>query len=610
MESKWLRPITTRRYVHCPKAERMYTLWSEGKIIFGEQTESFNGEKYWDEVLCSGIWFVDKNKNQFDFKKTVNHFRKDGIPVHSVEHNMDGIKVYIEAISNVDRKPTCFIKVTLKNATKDTKTTKLGFYVRSGLEGTLVYGAPDNYTSYNPDIKVWKEHKSNWKNENGIIKYGKEFITVKTCFPFAFDNNNGYGEFQITLGTDEEKEIYLSLGKGDAADFDYETEKTKTIKYWGNELAKLNLLPEKVKNDEKVLSIVRCLTAQILQNFCYYPGWDYMVLRQGGLQRRIWLWEAMCALKVLPTIGDYDDYVDEIVRFYFERLQQDNGEVVTLGEPWANATASAISTLVPLALKKGKAYFDKYREKAYKAYTWIKETRALSSTMDNMVDGFFPSMQGSDAKVIFQNWWFTDTVNVYALKDLYNLFKHFSDNRSGEIKAEYEDYLAVYKKYFEIAKENCKDKEYLYVPLSPNGDTEEFRKSFAFDGLIFATGNLMAKTEQDIERIYKLYDLEGRVDHEHGMMCVRMRDGASVSNPPEPHIWYVGSTEYSLYYLYKELSNTEKMKACLESTYKFSMTDEQYMVERFQDNDPYFAPWSPNVSENGRFIEMLCDYLK
>ena len=610
MESKWLSPITTRRYVHCPKAERMYTIWSEGKIIFGEMMESFDGEKYWDEVPCSGIWFVDNNKNQFDFKKTVNHFRHDGIPVHSVEHNMDGIKVDIEAISNICRKPTCFIKVTIGNTTGKAITQKLGFYLRSGLEGTLVYGAPDNYTSYNPDVNVWKEHKSDWKNQDGIIKYGEEFITVKSDFSFGFDNETGYGEFQVSLNANDEKEIYLSFGKGEAFDFDYESEKVKTIEYWENELSKLTLLPENVKNDPKVFSIIRCLTAQILQNFCYYPGWEYMVLRQGGLQRRIWLWEAMCALKVLPTIGDYDDYVDEIVRFYFEKLQQENGEIITLGEPWANATSSALQTFVPLALKKGKEYFEKYRENAYKAFRWIKETRALSLTMDNMVDGFFPSMQGSDAKVVFQNWWFTDTCNIAGIRQLLNLFEHFGDSAADEVRAELEDYLATFKKYLDKAKEDSKDKEYLYIPLSPNGDTPEFRKTFAFDGLIIGVGSMVAETEEDMDRIFKLYDLEGRVDHDHGMLCTMMRPGASVSNPKDLPVWYVGSTEYSLYYFYKKFGNKEKMKACLESTYKFAITDEYYMVERYSEQDPYFAPWSPNVSENGRFIELLCDYLK
>ncbi len=608
MESKWLKPITTRRYIHCPKAERMYTLWSEGKIIFGEMMESFDGEKYWDEVPCSGIWFTYGNKNQFDFKKTVNHFRKDGIPVHSVEHTMGDVKVNIEAISNIDRKPTCFIKVTLTNHTEKTLNEKLGFYLRSGLEGTLVYGAPDNYTSYNPDINVWKEHKSDWKIDNSAIKNGEEFVTVKSNFPFNFDNQNGYGEFEISLNANAKEEIYLSIGKGENLNFDYNTEKEKTVKYWENELAKLTLLPEKVKNNPTVFNIIRCLTAQILQNFCYYPNWEYMVLRQGGLQRRIWHWEAMCALRALPTIGNYDDYVDEILKLQFEKLQKENGEVITPGEPWANATASAIKTYVPLALKNKETYL-KYRDNAYKAFRWIKETRAKSLTMNSMVDGFFPSMQGSDATVIFQNWWFTDTANIIALEKLYTLFSHYGDPATQEIKAEYDDYYAVFKKYYNKALENCKDKEYLYIPLSPNGDTPEFRKSFAFDGLTFGIGTLMAETQEEIDRMYKLYDLEGRVDHSHGMLCTMMRDGASGVNPKGPHIWYVGSTEYPLYYFYKKFNNKEKMKACLESTYKFSMTNEYYMVERYQDNDPYFAPWSPNVSENGRFIEMLCDYL-
>lgn len=609
MENKWLKPITTRRYIHCPKAERMYTLWSEGKIIFGEMMESFDGTKYWDEVPCSGIWFTDGNQNQFDFKKTVNHFRPDGIPVHSVEHAMSEIKVNIEAITNISRKPTCFIKVTLTNPTNKPVNEKIGFYLRSGLEGTLVYGAPDNYTSYNPDINVWKEQKSVWTEENGVIKNGNEFVTVKSDFPFTFDNQNGYGEFKISIEPKSQKEIYLSFGKGEVFDFDYNTEMDKTVKYWQSELGKLTLLPEKVKNDPIVFSIVRNLTAQILQNFCYYPSWDYMVLRQGGLQRRIWHWEAMCALRVLPTIGDYDDYVEEIVKLQFEKLQREDGEVITLGERWANATASAIQTYVPLALKN-KEFYLKYRDNAYNAFKWIKETRAKSLTMDNMVDGFFPSMQGSDATVIFQNWWFTDACNVEGLKQILELFEHFGDSAANEIKAELDDYLAVFKIYLDKAREESRDKEYLYIPLAPNGDTEEFRKSFAFDGLIFSVGNLMAKTQEDMNRILKLYDLEGRIDHDHGMMCTMMRDGASGVNPKGPHIWYVGSTEYTLYYFYKKLGNKDKMKACLESTYKFAITNEYYMVERYQDNDPYFAPWSPNVSENGRFIEILCDYLK
>ena len=116
------------------------------------------------------------------------------------------------------------------------------------------------------------------------------------------------------------------------------------------------------------------------------------MLRQGGLQRRIWLWEAMAGLKGLTMIGDFDDYVDAVLEFYFYKLQKPNGEVVTLGEPWANATASAIMSFVPLARKRGIEYFQKFRDNVYKAFLWIKNTRAKSLTMDNMLNGLFPAL--------------------------------------------------------------------------------------------------------------------------------------------------------------------------------------------------------------------------
>ena len=39
----------------------------------------------------------------------------------------------------------------------------------------------------------------------------------------------------------------------------------------------------------------------------------------------------------------------------------------------------------------------------------------------------------------------------------------------------------------------------------------------------------------------------------------------------------------------------------------YAMTDEYYMIERHDDSDPYFLPWSPNASANGRTLMMLMD---
>ena len=38
-----------------------------------------------------------------------------------------------------------------------------------------------------------------------------------------------------------------------------------------------------------------------------------------------------------------------------------------------------------------------------------------------------------------------------------------------------------------------------------------------------------------------------------------------------------------------------------------AMTSEYYMIDHYHENDPYFCPWSPNASANGRLINMLLD---
>ena len=81
---RWQRPKTTRRYLHPPKSERMYTLWREGKIIFSEVEVAL--EAKYPELESAGIWFYDgKRGEQFDHKSTVMLGREDGIPVHEGE---------------------------------------------------------------------------------------------------------------------------------------------------------------------------------------------------------------------------------------------------------------------------------------------------------------------------------------------------------------------------------------------------------------------------------------------------------------------------------------------------------------------------------------------
>ena len=51
-----------------------------------------------------------------------------------------------------------------------------------------------------------------------------------------------------------------------------------------------------------------------------------------------------------------------------------------------------------------------------------------------------------------------------------------------------------------------------------------------------------------------------------------------------------------------------KAKPFLDAQLHFNMTNEYYMSERYDDCDPWYIPWCPNASANGRTILMLCDW--
>ena len=57
----------------------------------------------------------------------------------------------------------------------------------------------------------------------------------------------------------------------------------------------------------------------------------------------------------------------------------------------------------------------------------------------------------------------------------------------------------------------------------------------------------------------------------------------------------------------EEAALTRRVAEIINSQIRYSMSDEYYMIERYADNDPYYTPWSPNFSANGRTISMLLD---
>ena len=74
------------------------------------------------------------------------------------------------------------------------------------------------------------------------------------------------------------------------------------------------------------------------------------------------------------------------------------------------------------------------------------------------------------------------------------------------------------------------------------------------------------------------------------------------------HTWYTSYSDMYWFYHYLAIGEREKAENILVGQLKYGMTPEYYMLERYADNDPYFTPWLPNASANGRTIMMLCDF--
>lgn len=155
--STWERPRTTRRYFHPPKAERMFTLWAEGKIIVGENDDGSdvadkrNGHEYHRDLESGGIWMLHgPDRKAFDFRTVENIITPDGVPVHGIRHWLEAVEVTVEAFCDTQRKATGYIKVCVHNTGTTDVNTQISFLLRTDKEELLVGGDVDQYLNYDP----------------------------------------------------------------------------------------------------------------------------------------------------------------------------------------------------------------------------------------------------------------------------------------------------------------------------------------------------------------------------------------------------------------------------------------------------------------------------
>lgn len=602
------RPKTTRRYVHPPYSERMFTLWAEGKIIFGEhdfdiETANIMEHRIHNRMISCAMWPVfGTDMTPFDFRSVTNSVTEDGTPIHSVAYETSGIAYAMEVFCNTTRKSTLFGKITIKNIGNEHVKAPLSLLLRTSNECLFVPGQCDGYVSHNPDLAAFKALPGTWYKNGDIYTDGKRIFTIS--IPAGWNPRIGAVAVKIDLVPGEEMCFTYKLDCGEVTTYDYEEEKAKTVSFWQKEFSRINMLPTAVAEDSSMLKTVKHMVAQLLQMFAVTIPENLPILRQGGMQRIIWPTEAMSAIEGLCRIGDFASYIEPVFDTYFDAMQLPTGEIGPFGIYWGSMTSAVLHAFAQYCNQTHNyAFFQKHRDNAYKAFRFIKDLRRSTEDTEEFAGGLFPVLRGIDWTQQFQCWTSTDVFNLLGLDAIADTFKTHSDPAADEIRQEHTEYLSDMKRHFKKYYDAQEGLDTLRPPLMPKGDDTSLVEDFyplLYQGRFVFSG--IVDNEKDMLRVYK-YMLDAGITKEglglYGHMPYRNGNN---------NIWYLSFPDIYWFEIWMQYGYRDKANEIIDAQLRYAMSEEYYFTERIDAGDPYYVPWSPNASAIGRTLIMLSKY--
>ncbi|MBE6395756.1 MAG: hypothetical protein E7046_01975 [Lentisphaerae bacterium] len=613
-ESSWQRPRTTRRYLHPPLAQNMFTLWNDGKIIRGDVPHRHDWSDRYADLKSDVLWIMHGEKDEpFDFKNAQNRLPEDGTPFHGLTWKKDGFTVSLDAFCETGvRLPTCFIRLTVENDGSAKAGLPLAVMMRRLREYYAVKGAPDVYQPYETEDGYFRwsepiefnrvETSNMWKSASALVRV--EALPEGAVWEWE----TGAIRFNAFPKPGKPLVVDFTFGVHDSVvrPQDRESVKAAAVKFWQNELAKINRLPAAIANDPEKMRLVKNLTVQMLQCFSHPIGSDLILPRQGGLQRFVWPWDCKDMLIALGLIGDFDMYIEGTLDFYFREYSAEDGRIGPFRNDWVCDTGECLYSLSRYCRQFDKrAVWNRHREAAFAAFDWICQKRKETATDPKKgMPGFFPTARATDNGTPIQLWVFTDHSTLAALRSFALAARHFGDPRADEVQAEYEDLrgliASVYRKFSDAAK----DKDELRVPLVPSGDDEAFLKAGYFNnshGYVLRIGLECGYVPQsDVMKVYNWCLRSGKASPK----------GLCANNPPKKnlsdrHIWYTTNAEQHFYWCFRQIGRDDLADLVFDAILKYSVTEEYYVGERYRDDNPWYFPWSPNASGSGRIIRML-----
>lgn len=613
-ENPWGKSHTPKRYLNPPFSESMFTMWPNTMILLGETEDGLSPQKkgvalhHNESKLPSAAMVFHYDYRLPDSKAATYKTREDGIPIHTIMQDMGPFCTEMESFCSIDRNPTAYTKFTVRNELDTPISDRIIMTARTGSEYILLgVIEPDGYRTAEPSMRYILELPG-WTQGGGRATDGTYTVYYRASENVELDERSPLGVLlDISLKPGEEAVIYFAFGRGNTSpDFSYEEEKEKTIAFWEGELSRIRLFPK--KEDPFFYAMYRSLVSQGLQMFTYAKDSEFVRLRQGGLQRLMWPADVRSMIRALARIGDFEVYLDAILNTYFNMLQKESGEVITIGIPWGGVTGSVLFAFGACA-KYNQNLYEKYKDRAYHAFRWIEEQRAMSTKDPSLASGLFIPYRNSDYPADGQMWQVTDVFNIHGYVLYLQGLKANADPKAEEVKSALNEYMEAMKRVANKAVEACKDSDALILPHDARMDPEieeRMRKGVLGENSNFWVLNL-GVLGFDTDAAKKLLHTRMTLNNEYknGTVCPF---SVSPANRKHGRRWYGSWTDMELYYYCRRTGNDEMAKEILDAQINYHMTNEFYMMERYDDSDPYYAPWCPNCSANGRTISMLCDW--
>ena len=593
---RWEKPQTTRRYLHGPLSERLLTFWREGKLIFAENEQLPGWKLAYREQKAHGAWLVRGDGTALDFKAARLNVTQGGEPDHSQAWLDDGVEVSLGACAPFGRKPSVFARASFSNKAAEPVAREFLVLLRNAAEAALVHSPPDVYAIYEVDVGKWmKLAAADWTRTGDSFRVGDRFASFRPGegVALSWDVEKGGVRLAVQLKPGETRSVDFTLGRGGEPSFGYDAARRMMKESWKAELSCI-VLPETARQDEGRAKLVRHLAVQMLQCIAMpADGSEYVLPRQGGLQRFVWPGESVhvvIALDLLGLVG----YADAICDFYESCCVQETGEAGPFRNKWAGDTAYVLRMFAQHCVEtRNFALWRRHSRKAANSFAWIRSKRAA--------DGLFPAMKSTDSASGLQHWGHTDLVNMAALGWYAKACEFFAEPNAAEAKCEYENYRSVILGILGKWREKSKGKDELFLPITATGEREEELVSqgffylhpagFAESGLL--SGDELVRLRQNLLR-------RGFADG----------NGLYMRHPsPRPefgrHIWYTTWSEMQWMAAWMRAGKYDLAEQALEATLKFSVSSECIVGERYHDANPWYFPWSPNASGSGRIVRML-----